>query len=527
MGAFLRPSVVSALQQNFSRPYEVIVVDDCSTDNSLETIADLKVKIVKQKENGGVARARNAGVVAAKGRYCCCLDGDDRLAPSYLSDLVPIIESSRQIGVVAPKWGTFDEAGKLLNGPLGDDGEVAFAALKTGNQIPCASLFRKRAWRGQNSYINPSWEDYEGWLSIGEAGWKIVNDSGKTINFLYTVKTNAGRNYDSRNDAPRLRAVVNAFHPRLYRPTVSVVIPVYSHPELAGEAIESVLKQTWQDFEIIVVNDGMPPERRAILDETLATYRNDPWVKVADNIKNLGLAAARNTGVYLAKGEYIFPLDDDDTIDPPLLERAVAEQRRAGGNVIVYCDYYTEPGKPIALPDYNFDALIVKDHIPSSALFPKAAWEKVRGYLEEFRTGMEDWDFWIRLGVAGYCGVRIPEAWLFYRQHPEGSMRSKMIREHLNETKALMVQRNIGLFRGVKPMGCCGNRSLAPIPPTPAITAQAEPNGNVWMKYKGNKSAPVSVGGYLVSASHPYILVKPQDVQPLLNLQLFKIETPK
>ena len=101
-------------------------------------------------------------------------------------------------------------------------------------------------------------------------------------------------------------------------PKVSVIIPCYNHGEYLDEAVESVLTQTYQNFEIIIVDDGSTDQSTIDL---LKVYRK-PKTRVI-RTDNQGLASARNNGIKEAKGEYILPLDADDKIGKEYLKKAV------------------------------------------------------------------------------------------------------------------------------------------------------------------------------------------------------------
>lgn len=102
-------------------------------------------------------------------------------------------------------------------------------------------------------------------------------------------------------------------------PKVSVVIPTYNRPELLPKAVRSVLAQTFEDFEIIIVDDGLK-ERAG---KVVATF-SDPRIRYIQHEVNKGCAGAKNTGARNAKGEYVAFLDDDDVWLPLKLEKQVA-----------------------------------------------------------------------------------------------------------------------------------------------------------------------------------------------------------
>jgi len=101
-------------------------------------------------------------------------------------------------------------------------------------------------------------------------------------------------------------------------PTVSVIIPTYNRAHLVGRSIQSVINQTYQDFEIIVVDDGSTDNTEDIIKEF---QKKDKRIKHIKHNKNKGGSAARNTGIRAARGEYIAFLDSDDEWMPTKLEK--------------------------------------------------------------------------------------------------------------------------------------------------------------------------------------------------------------
>lgn len=119
-------------------------------------------------------------------------------------------------------------------------------------------------------------------------------------------------------------------------PTVSVIIPTYNRARMVGRAIRSVLNQTYQDFEIIVVDDGST-------DDTEGVVRgfNDDRIRYMRHDENKGAAAARNTGIKAALGEYVAFQDSDDEWLPEKLEKQVRVLQNAPAEVgVVYSDVW-------------------------------------------------------------------------------------------------------------------------------------------------------------------------------------------
>ena len=116
-------------------------------------------------------------------------------------------------------------------------------------------------------------------------------------------------------------------------PKVSVIIPCYNLGEYIDEAVESVINQTYQDLEIIIVNDGSTDE---LTNHLLSGYTR-PKTRVLIT-PHQGVAAARNTGIKESQGEYILPLDADDKIGIGYVDEAVKILDSDSSVGIVYCD---------------------------------------------------------------------------------------------------------------------------------------------------------------------------------------------
>ncbi len=196
------------------------------------------------------------------------------------------------------------------------------------------------------------------------------------------------------------------------RPKISVVIPCYNQGHYINEAVESVLSQTYQDFEIVIVNDGSTDN---FTNELFSSFLN-PKIKIITT-KNNGVVSARNIGIKESKGEYILPLDSDDKIGKEYLEKAVEILDQNKGIGIVYCnaEFFGDKKGKWKLPEYSLEKMLLKNIIFCSALFRKKDWEKVGGYNSNMELGLEDWDFWLSLIEIGIKVFKIPEILFYYR----------------------------------------------------------------------------------------------------------------
>lgn len=194
------------------------------------------------------------------------------------------------------------------------------------------------------------------------------------------------------------------------RPLVSVVIPSYNRGHAIAACIDSVLAQTLQDFEIVVVDDASRDDTRA----QVAAIR-DPRVRYLAHAHNRGGAAARNTGVQAARGDFIAFLDSDDSWAPRKLERQIAclgERGPEYGVVYTWFIGRDKDGCEVSRSDHSLDgsvaeALLVANHVGtfSSIVVRRDLLERVGGLDEELRS-CQDWDLSVRLSrVTKLCCV--------------------------------------------------------------------------------------------------------------------------
>jgi glycosyltransferase involved in cell wall biosynthesis len=196
-------------------------------------------------------------------------------------------------------------------------------------------------------------------------------------------------------------------------PTVSVVIPCYNQGQYLDEAIESVLSQTYQHFEIIVINDGSTDPETI---EILKNYQK-PKTRII-HTENQGVIAARNQAIKASQGKYILPLDADDKIGSTYLEEAV-ELLEANENLgIVYCEaeFFGKQTGKWELPEYKFPNILLSNMIFCSGFFRKSDWQQVNGYNPNMVDGWEDYDFWLSIIELGREVYRIPKILFCYRR---------------------------------------------------------------------------------------------------------------
>lgn len=203
-------------------------------------------------------------------------------------------------------------------------------------------------------------------------------------------------------------------------PTVSVIVTAHNYGRFLEQCLQSVLTQTFQDFEVIVVNDGSTDNTA----EVLAAYAAQPRVKIL-TLTGVGLAAACNAGIREARGEYIMRLDADDFLDPHALRLEADFLEHHPDVGLVYPDFYTvdEQGRFLGytrVPRVQDGARLLDDNpLAGGAMYRRACYDAVGGYNETLRY-QEDYDFWLRFAERfPVHGLGLPL--LSYRQHA-GSM---------------------------------------------------------------------------------------------------------
>lgn len=202
-------------------------------------------------------------------------------------------------------------------------------------------------------------------------------------------------------------------------PTVSVMIPYYNCKEYIVETVQSILSQSHQNFEIIIVDDGSDPEHADYLREFLA---DKPAIRYAVQ-NNQGVAAARNHAARLAGGKYFLFLDSDDLILPDYIENCVAVLENNPDCKLVYplAEYFDAQEGLWNLPDYDgLGSLLKGNRIPVISMHRAEDFVSLGGFDENLTTH-EDWDLWIRLLSNGGTVIRIPEVLFRYRKRRDGS----------------------------------------------------------------------------------------------------------
>lgn len=224
---------------------------------------------------------------------------------------------------------------------------------------------------------------------------------------------------------------------------VSVIIPAYNHAAFLGQTIESVLNQTWQDFEIIVVDDGSRDETPQVAGQfgsAINYIRQD----------NRGMAATRNTGIRCSTGDVISFLDDDDLWLPDYLCTVVSYFEADPTLAAMHTGFqltsdeegrdFPQQGTRTVLASELYDTLIEGGFFPPSSVSVRRSCLSSVGLFDERLQGYADWELWLRI-CLDHKFIGIPNMLIKYRLHA-GGLSSNV--QHMMEDRLKAVRKHFG-----------------------------------------------------------------------------------
>jgi len=492
------------------KPKEIIVVDDGSRDNPEVPVRELMKKhpdinlVLIQKANGGVASARNIGAKFSSGKYICCLDADDAIAPEFLEECTNYLEQNHSVYTAYTRLQYIKPNGET--GVSEWPGEYIYDKfLRKQNQVPTCNVSRREVWerlggqRGKYSPAGAGSEDAEMWLRAGAAGMGAALASQKPL-FIYSwmsgmVSGNTEyREVDWLQDHPWVKDGLHPFASlatpknishKVFQydlPKVSVIIPCgIGHESLLRNALDSLEAQTLRRWEAIVVYDS----DRELPDDFKKAF---PFPEYYTTGGGRGAGAARNIGANHAKSSILFFLDADDTLLPNALWRMYSSYMLNGE--VTYSDYILavrETDEKTAKEKYgsrfrSFDKrnglayVYVKsldydceraqkqpladtyEWTTVSVMTSKQLHNKIGGFDESLKT-IEDADYHWRLSHAGACYTHLPEPLMIINSH--SGLNKKEKSSHDKSIKQIIKK-----YTGVTMSPCGGCSKKATVHPS-------------------------------------------------------------
>lgn len=461
-GRYIRECLDSVGRQ-IHAPDEVVIVDDGSTDGSVDVIKQAIVnsplpaerfKLIVQ-ENRGVADARTAGLKAATQPYVTLLDADDAIAPEFIDRLLPPLIADRGLGIAYSAVNSCSPGIEVRMWEFEHDFDWE-AVSKPNNPpiacVPSACLFRRDMWlrAGPHKQEYAPGEDTEFWtrgLSIGFKARRVTNEPL----FLYRVHNDSAshtKRYKPIDD--RLPWMRDKRYPMAAPSKYTPMVMSYSNPKVSvivkgvqnlPDTLDSLLGQTMREWEVIVITD-----------QPIA-YPQYPFVKQIDGDWSEGLKEAR--------ADLVMLMDSGDMLTNSALEEMLNAHVKADGKYIYTDSIYLDDRRQMyGVKAADYQQIVWQKPLHGLVALLPREWARTIG-LKTSKADVSE--FYSRLAVAGYCGQRLARQLVITRQ---------------TEVKPLTATRRKKI--GGSKMGtCCGGNASALIAAKKAIEAMHQTSGDV------------------------------------------------
>jgi glycosyltransferase involved in cell wall biosynthesis len=203
------------------------------------------------------------------------------------------------------------------------------------------------------------------------------------------------------------------------QPLVSVIMPYYNRPALAREAVESVMAQTYGNWELVIADDASPAPSAS----ELFAHLQPEKIKVVRHDKNLGCAEGRNSAIRQSKGSLIVPLDCDDRIAPTYIEATLkALRERQVDGIYTQVQIFGEQDF-LWVPECTMINMMCAVSGPSTFLYKREVYDAAGPYRADLKRH-PDAGFWISAFSKGFKFERLDEPLYFYRKHEGESLTS-------------------------------------------------------------------------------------------------------
>ncbi|MDR0370879.1 MAG: glycosyltransferase [Prevotellaceae bacterium] len=224
-------------------------------------------------------------------------------------------------------------------------------------------------------------------------------------------------------------------------PKVSIITPCFNREAYIGETLQCLQHIRYSNWECIVVDDASTDNSAAIIRKFA---QNDPRIKYIPQEKS-PIPVTKNNAVRHSSGTYLLPLDSDDLIAPAYIAEAVELLENNASVKIVCCEgrYFGAKKNKWKLSDYTFEALLLQNSIPNTAMFRRTDFDKVGGYDPDLFI-CEDWELWINMLKDGGDVVKIKKEYFFYRKHGESTMKKN--KSHYHKAYKLIYEKHKDLY---------------------------------------------------------------------------------
>lgn len=224
---------------------------------------------------------------------------------------------------------------------------------------------------------------------------------------------------------------------------ISIIVPCFNQEAYLAQTLESVLRQTYANWECIIVNDGSTDKTEEVARRFCSADNRFRYYFQ----NNAGVIAARNKGIINSTGKYILPLDGDDLIAESYVEQAVNVLDKESYVRVVYCkaQFFGESNDDFCLQEYSFKNLLVRNMLFATCFYRREDYERTGGYDPKMSKGLEDWEFWISLLQHGGKVYQLPEVLFYYRIVP-GSRNRRINKEIEQELRKNIYLKHQALY---------------------------------------------------------------------------------
>lgn len=205
-------------------------------------------------------------------------------------------------------------------------------------------------------------------------------------------------------------------------PTVSIIVTCYNQGIYLKDAINSILKSTYKDWECIIIDDGSTDSTPIIATELCSKFNDIRYIRQ----KNQGVCIARNNAIEKANGKYILCIDADDKISEDYINLCVNVLDNDNETTLVVCNYQNFGAKTnrVILEEYSLEKLMWRNLFVNCSMYRKLDFERVGGYNNNMKGGLEDWDFWLSLLENGGKVRYLEGIHFFYRRYTHSESRN-------------------------------------------------------------------------------------------------------
>lgn len=238
---------------------EILVVNDGSdqedTVEELQSFSRPKTTLLHHIQNRGLPAARNTGIQHARGKYVCCLDADDKLAPTYLEKALFLLESNRGVDLVYAWTQVFGEEDRVWYAPAFDPED-----LIDHNLLNPPAVFRRRAWEEEGGFreeMTLGYEDWEFWIRLARAGFRGYRIPEKLI---YVRREGESFIHKAAERHEQLVAEIRRLNPEVYRDTswLEEVRAGYEDVYVEDPLVnlqDSGAYRTWENPVLLVIHE--------------------------------------------------------------------------------------------------------------------------------------------------------------------------------------------------------------------------------------------------------------------------------